>query len=116
MGILSRDEEYGAILPWLRHTDDFPNKPTRPATLTPENRRCYPVITIVYPRTFGRWISDGKPGSKPRKPEEIRKLIIGMAKATGWDHWPILGQQQIETVPGVGGETDQRGAGNWSRT
>jgi hypothetical protein len=26
------------MLPWLHHTDDFANKPTLPATLTPENR------------------------------------------------------------------------------
>ena len=41
MGILSSSEENRAILPWLRHTDDFPNKPTLPTTFIPENRRCY---------------------------------------------------------------------------
>ena len=50
------------------------------------------LITIVHPRTFARWISEGKSGKKPRKrgrsrkPEEIRQLIIEMAKATGWGY------------------------------
>ena len=42
-GILSASEKNYAILPWLRHTDDFPNKPTRVATFIAENRRCYPL-------------------------------------------------------------------------
>ena len=46
------------------------------------------LITIVHPRTFARWISQGKSGKKPRKrgrprkPEEIHQLIIDMAKST----------------------------------
>jgi len=56
------------------------------------------LITIVHPRTFARWISEGrtkaKPGKRgrPRKPEEIRKLIIEMAEATGWGYRRILGE------------------------
>ena len=42
-GLLSGSEEIDAILLWLRHTDDFPNTRILLATLTPENRRCYPV-------------------------------------------------------------------------
>ena len=40
-------KEEEAIIPWLRHTDDFPNKPPLPVTVTPENRRCYPVVSPV---------------------------------------------------------------------
>ncbi|MGI6417074.1 MAG: hypothetical protein ACOX1P_15520 [Thermoguttaceae bacterium] len=48
------------------------------------------LITIVHPRTFARWIADTKAGRKekkargrPRKPDEIRQLVIDMAKESG---------------------------------
>jgi putative transposase len=56
------------------------------------------LITIVHPRTFARWFSEGKTKAKrrkpgrPRKPEEIRKLVIEMAEATGWGYRRILGE------------------------
>jgi len=56
------------------------------------------LITIVHPRTFARWLSEAKSGIKsrkrgrPRKPEEIRQLIVEMAKATGWGYRRILGE------------------------
>jgi putative transposase len=56
------------------------------------------LITIVHPRTFARWISEAKSKRKPRrrgrprKPEEIRQLIIQMAKDTGWGYRRILGE------------------------
>ena len=56
------------------------------------------LITIVHPRTFARWVSEHKTQKKPRKrgrprkPEEIRKLIIDMAKETGWGYRRILGE------------------------
>ena len=56
------------------------------------------LITIVHPRTFARWLSEARSGKKPRKrgrprkPEEIRKLIIEMAEATGWGYRRILGE------------------------
>lgn len=55
------------------------------------------VITIVSPRTFARWASEestrepAKRG-RPRKPEEIRELILQMAKDTGWGYRRILGE------------------------
>ena len=55
------------------------------------------LITIVHPRTFARWVSESKSGTKrrkrgrPRKPEEVRQLIIEMAKSTGWGYRRILG-------------------------
>jgi putative transposase len=56
------------------------------------------LITIVHPRTFARWLSEAKCGIKsrkrgrPRKPEQIRQLIIEMAKNTGWGYKRILGE------------------------
>jgi putative transposase len=56
------------------------------------------LICIVHPRTFARWLSEGKTKAKrrkpgrPRKPEEIRRLIIEMAKAAGWGYRRILGE------------------------
>ena len=56
------------------------------------------LITIVHPRTFSRWISESKSGKKPRKrgrprkPEEVRELIVEMAKATGWGYRRIIGE------------------------
>jgi putative transposase len=56
------------------------------------------LITIVSPRTFARWASressTGKPAKRgrPRKPEEIRALILQMAKDTGWGYRRILGE------------------------
>jgi putative transposase len=57
------------------------------------------LITIVTPRTFARWVGgDGmakqKPAKlgRPRKPEEIRALIIRMAQDTGWGYRRIFGE------------------------
>jgi putative transposase len=56
------------------------------------------VITIVHPRTFARWLSEAKSGLKPRKrgrprtAEQIRQLIIDMAKDTGWGYNRIIGE------------------------
>jgi putative transposase len=56
------------------------------------------VITTVHPRTFTRWLSESKLGpeprkrGRPRKPEEVRQLIIDMAEDTGWGYGQILGE------------------------
>ncbi len=56
------------------------------------------LISIVHPRTFARWASGNttknklrKPG-RPRKPEEIRQLILQMAKDNAWGSKRILGE------------------------
>lgn len=56
------------------------------------------LITIVTPRTFMRWASGvpwkkkaPKPG-RPRKPEEIRQLVIRLANETGWGYKRIHGE------------------------
>jgi len=81
-------------------------------TVTPEERRSLlkfgkPVgtaikelITIVTPRTFARWASGEKEGSKktekkpgrPRTPDEIRDLVVKIAKETGFGYTKILGE------------------------
>jgi putative transposase len=56
------------------------------------------IISIVSYRTFLRWANEPKPTAKPpkpgrpRKPEEIRELVIQMAKDTGWGYRKILGE------------------------
>ena len=58
------------------------------------------IITIVHPRTFARWVSGGASGKKPRKagrprkPEEIRELIVQMAKDSGWGYRRIFGEMK----------------------
>jgi putative transposase len=58
------------------------------------------LITIVSPRTFARWLSGetksvgkqaGK-GGRPRKPEELRQLVVQMAKENGWGLGRIMGE------------------------
>ncbi len=50
------------------------------------------VITIIHPRTFARWLAESKSGAKPRKrgqprkPEQVRQLVVEIAKATGWSY------------------------------
>jgi putative transposase len=56
------------------------------------------LITIVHSRTFARWVSESRSGAKrrkrgrPRKPEEVRELIVRMAKDTGWGYRRIHGE------------------------
>ncbi len=58
------------------------------------------LITIVSPRTFARWMSGetksvGKRTAKtgrPRKPEEVRRLVVQMANNNGWGLGRIMGE------------------------
>lgn len=60
------------------------------------------LITVVSPRTFARWASGetksvGKKkaeskGGRPRKPEEVRQLVVQMAKDSGWGLGRIMGE------------------------
>jgi putative transposase len=72
------------------------------------------VISIVHPRTFARWLTESKSGVKPRKrgrprkPEQIRQLIVDMAKATGWGYRRILGELKKLRIFNVSGPTVSR--------
>jgi putative transposase len=91
------------------------------------------VITIVHPRTFARWLSEAKSGIKrrkrgrPRTPEEIRQLIVEMAKNTGWGYRRILGELKKLQIRSVSRATvcrvlqengfdpgPKRGRGTWN--
>jgi putative transposase len=56
------------------------------------------ILSIVSYRTFCRWANETKPAAKPpkpgrpRKPEEIRELILQIARETGWGYRKILGE------------------------
>jgi putative transposase len=90
------------------------------------------LITIVHPRTFARWIcgakAKGKPRrpGRPRKPEEIRELIVQMATNTGWGYKRILGELKKLRIRSISRSTvarilqehgfdpgPKRGAGTW---
>jgi len=60
------------------------------------------LVSIVSPRTFLRGLRDAdqrrpkkkagrKPG-RPRTPEQIRRLVLKLAKETGWGYTRILGE------------------------
>lgn len=60
------------------------------------------LVSIVSPQTFLRWIRDAdkcrprkktgrKPG-RPKSPEQIRRLVLRLAKETGWGYTRILGE------------------------
>jgi putative transposase len=58
------------------------------------------LITIVTPRTFARWLSGevtakksrpANPG-RPRTRNEVRELVLRLARETGWGYTRILGE------------------------
>jgi putative transposase len=95
------------------------------------------LITIVTPRTFTRWIaaeraptqrrkSSRTPG-RPRTAEEIRDLILQLARETGWGYARILGELKKLGIRTVSKTTvanilreawfdpgPKRGEGTWS--
>lgn len=72
------------------------------------------VITIVHPRAFARWLSESKFGKKvrkrgrPRTPEQIRQLIVEIAKTTGWGYRRILGELKKLRIRNVSRATVRR--------
>jgi len=60
------------------------------------------LITIVTPRTFARWVKGEtnpvgrrKPpskGGRTRKPEEVRQLVVQMARENAWGLGRIMGE------------------------
>ncbi len=59
------------------------------------------LITIVSPRTFARWLSGeaggkkadkGRPPGRPKTLEDVRALVLRLARETGWGYTRILGE------------------------
>ena len=70
-------------------------------TGTPLGSAIKEIITIVHPRTFQRWVAATKGDSstqtkkktgRPKTSEEIRELVIKIAKETGWGAGRICGE------------------------
>jgi len=74
------------------------------------------LVTIVHPDTLRRWIRDSrkqrklKPVKVGRKPTalEIRKLIIKLARETGWGYTRILGELKKLGIRSVSRNTVKR--------
>jgi putative transposase len=57
-------------------------------------------ITIVVPDTFYRWVREAKghkrpqakPIGRPKKPVDLKKLILRIARETGWGYTRVLGE------------------------
>lgn len=92
------------------------------------------LVTIVHPDTLRRWIREsrkpgkGKPAKKgrPRTQEEIRQLIIKLARENDWGYTRILGELRKLGIKAVSRNTvknilkengldpgPKRGAGTW---
>jgi putative transposase len=59
------------------------------------------LITIVTPRSFARWLEaeEERPAKPPRKkrgrrptPDEVRELVLRLARENGWGYTRILGE------------------------
>jgi putative transposase len=61
------------------------------------------LISIVSYSTFRRWLRGPKPARKqrsrgrPRKPLDLRKLVLHIALGTGWGYTRVLGQLRMLT-------------------
>ena len=90
------------------------------------------MITIVRYDTYLRWVRQAKdlvpkkrPG-RPKKPEEIRQLVLKIAQETGWGYTRILGELRKLGINSISRQTvvnilkekghdpySQRGPGSW---
>jgi putative transposase len=57
------------------------------------------LVSIVAPETFARWVRESKnkppqvrSGGRPRKRPALRKLILKIARETGWGYTRVLGE------------------------
>jgi putative transposase len=92
------------------------------------------LVSIVHPNTLRRWIRGDRRGRRKapvargrrRTPEQIRRLIIKLARETGWGHTRILGELKKLGVRSVSRNTvksilkahgldpgPRRGLGTW---
>jgi putative transposase len=92
------------------------------------------LVSIVHPKTLQRWIREERSGrgravvarGRRRTPEQVRRLIIKLAKETGWGYTRILGELKKLGIRSVSRNTvrnilkthgydpgPQRGIGTW---
>jgi putative transposase len=92
------------------------------------------VVSIVHPDTLQRWIREDRrgrrkvavPRGRRRTPDQVRRLIVKLAKETGWGYTRILGELKKLGVRSVSRNTvrnilqvqgydpgPQRGVGTW---
>lgn len=96
------------------------------------------LITIVTPRTFARWVARAESGppprpagarkpGRPRTAEDIRELILRLARENGWGYSRVLGELKKLGIRSVSRTTvanilreagfdpgPKRGEGTWS--
>lgn len=68
----------------------------------PLGRAIQSIISVVSPKTFLRWVRQddkikpkkrgGRTPGRPRTPVDIRRLVLRIARETGWGYTPILGE------------------------
>ena len=70
------------------------------------------LITIISISTFYRWCRDEKDGQKTpnpnggqRKPRQIRKLVIEIARVTGFSYREIIGELRKLGIKGISRQT-----------
>ncbi len=72
------------------------------------------LVSIVYPETLRRWIREeksGRPlreGGRKRKPFDVRKLVVKLARGNGWNYTPILGELKKLSVKAISRNTVKR--------
>ncbi len=92
------------------------------------------LVTIVHPDTLRRWIRESKPSAKkkpvlrgrPRTQEQIRELILKLARENDWGYTRILGELRKLGIKAISRNTvknilkangldpgPKRGAGTW---
>lgn len=60
------------------------------------------VISIVSPKTHAKWLRLKRPRigtqrrkrGRPRKPEDVRKLVVRLARETGWGYTRLVGEMR----------------------
>lgn len=58
------------------------------------------ILSIVSPKTFAKWLRSRRPRLKvhkrkrgrPRKPQDVRKLVVRLARETGWGYTRLVGE------------------------
>jgi len=92
------------------------------------------LITIVHYGTYLRWVRHAKggvPGKKqgrPRKPSEIRELVLKITRETGWGYTRVLGELRKLGINDISRQTvvnilkengydpdSRRGPGSWDK-